>query len=401
MHSFSCENNEIRHLLGKLYGAVSSQGGWLNPALVIHESNGELNVSSTLDASSREPLIRIPESCLPGINDFEFYSEDDSLHFRSIGFGKNELHDSLLNLMTDIYNHTRKLRTHRHSCPWLVFSGALKVIDKFYEGRAQVPKVKKCRDQIQSGSFERLLIDSYLGARTIKYKLSDDETAVPRLMPFIGFMNHHRLAAGFQMKPDETQTGSELYAVNSKPVTDSAECYVCYSKANDAFDTYLIYGFSDKTVPFVRSVPVEIIFPNGEMMIVNSEIVTGYKGNIPAALENLRPFIPRPVVTGAKVELSSLIIPGEKTPLALRRILKFFIQSILENSNRTMLDDYVLYAEAIILDTNIEYYSELKELISTIDKPGPDQKNIETANMLVNEQLTKLHSYKQRLSLAF
>jgi len=295
MEIFNCDNNEIKLSLEKLYKKIVSNGGWLNPEIIIHELKGELSVSSKLDAAVNEPLIRIPEECLPTINDFDLYIENDELSIRTSHSNANDLHMCLVELMLDIFNQTRKLSWHRKTSPWFAFSKSPSLQDKLFEGRASAPKIAKHYDLYKSGDYDQLLIDTFLGSRTLNFKSSASRLAKPRLMPFIDYANHHRQCPGFNTRKKEDLSGSELVIVNSKPIAGSDECFVSYHKGFDALDTYLIYGFTDLSAPYVRSIPVKIMLSNGEIINVHSKITQGYKGKLPEALKSLRFYLPNSI----------------------------------------------------------------------------------------------------------
>lgn len=401
METFNCDNNEIKLTLRKLHKKIVDNGGWLNPEVVIHESKGELSVRSNLDATDNEILIRIPEECLPTINNFEFYIENDELRIQTSHSRANDLYICLIELMLDIYNQTQKLSWHRKTSPWFAFSKFPRLLDKLYEGRASASKVHKYHDLYKSGDYDQLLIDSFLGSRTLNFKSSDSKKAEPRLMPFIDYVNHNQQCPGFKRGRKKDNNGNELSIVNAKPMQDSDECFVSYSKTNDSLDTYLVYGFIDISISYVRSIPVKIIFPNGEILNVHSKISRGYKGQLPSALENLRLYIPNPIKNGQKYEVSCLIIPGEKSPLALRRVLKYLIRSILPGVNQDILHDYILLAEETVLINNISYYKELRLILDSAEEGMLIPHAVDTVNDLITEQLHKLNGYKERMSLIF
>jgi len=313
----------------------------------------------------------------------------------------NNLHVCLVELMLDIYNQTRKLSLHRKTSPWFAFSKSPQLIDKLVEARASAPKIDKYYGLYKSGDNDQLLLDSFLGSRTLKFKSSDASLAKPRLMPFVDYINHHRQCPGYKRGVMEDHSGNELFIVNSKPIPGSDECYVSYSKNNDTLDTYLIYGFLDLSVAYVRSIPVKIIFPNGETLHVQSKIATGYKGKLPPALENLRIYIPYQIKNGQKFEISSLIVPGEKSPKALRRVLRYIIRSFLPGTSQNTLYDYILLAEETVLVNNIKYYKELRLLLDSTEENILTPKAVDSLNTLITEQLHKLNSYKERMSLIF
>jgi len=99
--------------------------------------------------------------------------------------------------------------------------------------------------------------------------------------------------------------------------------------------------------------------------------------------------------------VSCLIIPGEKSPLALRRVLKYLIRSILPGVNQDILHDYILLAEETVLINNISYYKELRLILDSAEEGMLIPHAVDTVNDLITEQLHKLNGYKERMSLIF
>ena len=122
---------------------------------------------------------------------------------------------------------------------------------------------------------------------------------------------------------------------------------------------------------------------------------------MPPALENLRLYIPNPIRNGQKYEVSSLIIPGKKSPMALRRVLKYLIRSILPGVNQNVLHDYILLAEETVLINNISYYKELRLILDSAEEGMLISHAVDAVNGLITEQLLKLNGYKERMSLIF
>ena len=303
--------------------------------------------------------------------------------------------------MIDIFNQTRKISWHRKTCPWFAFSKYPKLLDKLFEGRANALKIAKYYDQYKSGDYDQLLIDSFLGSRTLNFKSSGSKPAKPRLMPFIDYINHHRQCPGYITRKKEDLSGKELVIVNSKPIPGSDECFVTYNTGYDALDTFLVYGFTDLSAPYMRSIPVKIILSNGKIINVHSKITRGYKGKLPEALKNLRFYIPNPIKSDQEYGISSLIIPGEKSPRALRRVLRYVISSLLSEAGPEALRSDVLSVERTILEKNIEYYTELHSILDSAEVGMLTPQAVDNLNILITEQLHKLNGYKERMSLIF
>jgi len=96
-----------------------------------------------------------------------------------------------------------------------------------------------------------------------------------------------------------------------------------------------------------------------------------------------------------------LIIPGEKSPRALRRVLRQLIGPLLPEAGPDALRSNVLSAEQTILEKNIEYYRELHSILDSAEDDMLTPQAADTLNILITEQLHKLNSYKERMSLIF
>lgn len=394
MPSFKCENPIFEKLLSELHDLILEYGGYVNDKIIFLEEQGELSILSSLPKENTDELIVLPDACLPRIDDFLITVQDNKLLASPKSSDVRESHVVVMGLMMDGYNITNKLAKHRETNPWLALKQSPVLMQKLYEARYDAPKIKQFYEKYESKKDEELLMDTFIGSRTLALNPGGGEKSPRCLMPLIDFVNHYFVGSEFQVSNDQNRT---ISIRNFVPVTGSQECFVRYTIL-DALDSFLLYNFVDLSVPFVRSVPLQFDLHELSGVQVQACVSQLYRGTLPAPVNDLRMYIPY-VMEGddSVMQLSHLLIPGATAPLALRRVLAFYIRGWKPGLSLPAVKKIILNAEELIVHENTKYYMNLSSFIETTDDCNVPAGIVSSIKILVDSQLKKLQQYQMRI----
>lgn len=272
-------------------------------------------------------------------------------------------HIRIMGLMLDVFNVLDKLPQWRDECPWFSLGEHRAALDHLLTGRPTQGRIKQLREKIDGDDLDVLAADTFMGSR--KFNLTPDllkklgyegrEKGGTTLMPIIDYFNHAMGAQGFKIHDVPLPVSMRI---QSRPDPETGELFVRYN-VFDALDTYLFYGFVDPGVGYLASVPCVIPFGDGKKVKV---IATsgGHKGKLPDPIRDLRIFMPA-IQKGSEhsYAVTKLIIPGERAPRALRRVLQVFLNSM--KLDKAEIPGTVAEIEASLLDQNEAWWQALAE----------------------------------------
>lgn len=191
-------------------------------------------------------------------------------------------------------------------------------------------------------------------------------------MPFVDFVNHDFRARPYRLARDEGAAERTLSTFADRPVDGSAECFTRYNVI-DALDSYLNYGFLDRSAGFVSSVPVTLELPEGLRIDVRGEGGAPFKGALPEDLRDLWLFMPQIRSREAdRLAVQRLLLPGGHAPRALRRVLGALLRLLRPEAANALVRDAIVEAERQLLAANRAYYRDLAEAAAAADRQGPD-----------------------------
>lgn len=394
MPSFRCENPALEKVLSELLTLIIEHGGYVSDNITLMEEKGELRILSDLPEENNDVLIILTDACLPRIEEFMITVQGDELIAIAKSSDVEESHIAAMGLMMNIYNITNKLAKHRETSPWLALKKSPEIMGKLYEARFEAPKIKQYYEQYESMEYNGLLIDTFLGSRTLAVNPNGGGDSYRCLMPFIDFLNHFHASSGYQITNDKLPA---LLIRNSVPIVGSQECFVRYTLM-DAMDSFLTYGFVDSNAPFVRSVPLRFDLHELSSVQVYAQILQPFKGDLPGPVKDLRAYIPQ-VLEGddSVMRLSHLLIPGANAPLALRRVLAFYIRGWKPGLNLAAVKKIIINAEKLIIRENLDYYTSLSSAIENIGEGNAPPGIMGSIKILIDSQLSKLHQYQERI----
>jgi len=323
MVAIQSDNKAVQNALEKLAALITAEGGTLSDRLTIRSKDGNISLHSDLPAESRDCLVTVPEKCFLPLTGVKFELSGDTLKVSSGADGLSKARQDILAVTVDIYNLTDKIAKYRTSSPRIVFRDDRETIGQLVAGRPDTGVVKGFFDILKADDVDDLVIEYFF--RTRNFAFNGEKRQV---IPVIDFANHNSLAPPFKREHEGSKvTSMSLLNVKLSPTSD--ECQARYGLW-DAYDTYLMFGFSNAPVLFVRSVPVNIRLNTIGTIKIGSRIASaggakGLKPN-PVNIAYLNPG--RVTLQGNDLLVSNLMIPNPQAPLALKRVLAELVTRI-------------------------------------------------------------------------
>lgn len=370
------ENKAVEKELRGLEKALIDEGAWFHDGLAIIDQGGSLSMQMVQPLNQDELLVKVPESLLVpteplniSVKGNQFFLDPDKgkMTPAQIDIGQR---------MFEIYNLTDKPDLHRREYSWLQFREAPQWMDKLLRARSSnehynsrlrfVHNVQGCMSE------DEFVKDSFLKSRVLGQKGKGDKpTKVQKIMPIVDYFNHDFRGSPF-MLPSQEETERFLRVQNRQPFLHMRECYVTYG-LYDTLDTFFGYGFPDIYPPFVRSVPLEVVIEDIGKIIVKSFPAGHYGKPLHKQISDLKNLMPAVAKNNdGNLELSHLIIPVDRTPHALRRILRVLIRTFAgPDASQEFVLKELFKMERQILEKNIEFYEDLlADLEASSDTPA-------------------------------
>ena len=384
-------NPELEKCLQGLEALVLAEGAFLHPQVTVRERAGSFDIRSGLGATLQDRLIKMPIACLPPVEAFDLYVCGNDICIRSTAPGTSSVHVRCMEAMLAIYNLSGKLADTRQQSLWF--------------GLAPYPELFQMLLRLNDGSIKfaqklRLLENSQLDELLLAAFMDTRFFNLPRqgghvLMPFIDYFNHHFLAPGFKLL-EEAGT-SALCVDNANPVSGSDEVFVSYYPMMDPVDSWLNYNFIDELIPIVKSVSLIIDIGSGKQLRVRS-LPGSRKLAPPQQLQDLKAFLPAVLEKSEHyLTISRIIIPHDRAPLSLRRILRSLILTLRPGLEKSALRRQVENAEAQVIDANTRFYEELGDAVARVPKERQEEAALSVVQKIVQLQTAKIAAYQLRI----
>lgn len=338
---------------------LAAAGAWFNEDLEIRAGAGDLAMRSQRRYTDRRSVLRVPLAAMPFKEDFHWTLEGDRLRAEPVGPDTDPLHREMMDLMLEVYNQAGKMAQWRQVCPWTALEDHPALLDRLLAAKAAASKVQRFQEWRAGGRRQTLMVESFLGARIfrltaehLRYVGREEGDGAAVLMPIIDYFNHRLQAEGFQVQPAPAPISMRVF---SRPDPQTGELFVRYN-LYDPLDTYLFYGFVDTECPWLASVPLTLDTAGGRLEVLNTG--GAFKGTLPQAMRDLRPFMPAVIRQEADhLQLTKLILPGERAPRALQRVLAGLLTTL--GVPRDGVPQEVARLEAEVLERNEAYWEDL------------------------------------------
>ncbi len=371
------DNREVTRCLRHLVDLVTDDSGRVTSAIRFVCENGDLWVEGTGLTEPDGGVLRLDRRSLLPVDGAAISLKGECLRLDAAPAFSSEQR-ALLTAHLELLNLTGKVADCRVRNPWLGLMGMPDFLQALARGRSENDNIRRFLSSLRAGDLERLTIDLLIGSRTV---LSEGQ---PCLMPLADLFNHHIGGAAFHFD------GGGLRLRRRMSVEGRVECFARYGVL-DALDSYLFYGFVDRQVAFIRSVPLEIEMGELGRLSIRSLVTSpdpkahskesaGFWHLVPKILEK------RP----GYVRLSHICIPAGRNAGALRQILA----SVCDNMGTAGDDKHkqraVEQAEREIVMANETFYADLKGQVAKL----PTSPAVDEARVLIDLQASKIASYR-------
>ena len=412
------DDADVTAALERLRRVVLDAGGAFHEAMTVVVRGGDLSVTVPAETDPDSRLLQLPAASMPDLAATEIGVRDDAFSLLDADPNQGATARKALEGLLDLYNVCGKPAWWRATCPWLALAHDPDVRDRLTGLRAANPKVRAYTDLLAENAQDKLLADSFLGTRMFRLKPADradafgdtggaDPSAAPTpvFMPFVECLNHHFDARPYQTTVDDDGV-YRLWTHADRPYWNSRECFVLYTLL-DPIDSLLFYGFVDESGPVLHSAPATLALPEDITITVEAAPWQLFQGDLPASLQDIRVFIPPTKARdGGHITLPWLLIPGAKTPWALRRMLRAFIYALRPDLPEARRREVVGNAEMQLLAAN---HDALDLLAASVDQaraepppapPAGRDAALDAVDHAVTTARARLDAYAERLGIA-
>jgi len=226
-------------------------------------------------------------------------------------------------------------------------------------------------------------------------------------MPMIGFLNNHPRASGYVTNfNDATRRTESTASHNSQnkdgimvqkscPLPDTDECFVSYG-SYDALDAFLHYNYVEPHAYFVCSIPLTVQLHGVGTLIIETVGRPPQHKRLPEQLKDLVSYLPKMKLgrDNKSVALDFILIPQEQAPYSMRRVLGVALGLIATGLTEQAMQNNIENAEAYILDSNKEYFSEISNHCKLHEREPELRGVVKNAKQMAEIQCQKLESYR-------
>ncbi|MGB0749807.1 MAG: hypothetical protein ACPGO3_13770 [Magnetospiraceae bacterium] len=397
MIEIDSDNPEVEKQFRLMAEVILDSGGSFEPSVKILCQEGNLTVVANTASRSKAPTMHCPESCLLPMDEVQLALDGGEMAVVKTPDYYSTERRALLEAMLAIYRETRKISTTRETSFWFTLAETPDIFEHFLGPRKMLPKFQYFFKMFESDDTEQLLINYFLGSRTLAYRSpasegqdvqteemdpADDKFV---LMPFVDFANHHEHGAPF----DSRRGGVALGDV--RPIPGSREIFARYGII-DGLDCYLNYGFVDTGASFVRAAPMEVDLEGLGTLKIGARVMSPVKKKLSGKIAGLRTFIPRVLTkTEDMLEASHLFIPGHRSPQALVRVISLLIRSMDRVAPDQIIREQVRQVEEAVIAMTETYYTDLQKMTESASLGASTRDSL---NTLATHQLRKIRAYK-------
>ena len=185
-------------------------------------------------------LISLPTDLLVPIGEAQWSSSPDALELLQPPSDATPVQRELLQLHTELYNATGKLR-------WWSNQHPARLAETSRDIAASLELLKPCH----RAQTKRSAAEGFLATRSFGWRPNPEQQQHhPVLMPLIDLLNHHHQGSSFRIDDGAMQIKAKQ--------AGGRECFAHYGQRRDVLDLALHYGHCDLSTPFAHSAPQEI-----------------------------------------------------------------------------------------------------------------------------------------------
>ncbi len=350
-------------------------------------------VESDEPSNSRSSDGILSEEFLLPMNDVDLKIVGDDFQIERTPESYSKSQRVLLEEMITLYNLCGKINKWRQESPIYALAQHPKLRELLLNGRTANQKYKGYLELLKAGDDNKMIADSFISSRTLRFGVKRPEGPSTCLMPIVDIYNHNNAGARYQVNNDIDGSREILEIARSMVTPGSKECYARYSML-DAQDSFTAYGYVDTTAGFVRSAPMTIQVEGIGTLQVNSTPGNFFKESLPESERDLKMFIPHIAKNEpGEMVVSHLLLPSKNSPRALVRTLSFLVRRMHGVSENQTIAPLVRAAEVQVVRRNKGYLSSLRKLLNTPTVRADDQQILRELDKLVSHQSEIIDEY--------
>jgi hypothetical protein len=399
MANVRSDNQQVESILRKINTQVESAGGFIHPNIDLVYKAGNFSIQKNGEIEDRH-FIKIPHQILAPYSSFDFEIEGRDIILAPYDSNLSSPQYELFSNVLDLYNESGRFHAHCKASPWLNYKQDPDIVKLLLKARhgEDLTLIKKMLGHDEYD--EELALFTFFKARMAYCRLNNRHQPPTEVyLPLIEFLNHHPAGAGYDNLYNKKTEQGFMAVAPVTPIENSGECFTCYG-ALDALDSYLHYGFVDNNASFVRSIPLSIEIAEIGTITIGAQNRIVPVGDRAEHLKDLGPYLPHiKYVQGSRqIDISHLIIPGERAFMSLKRVLHEILVILEPKIDKKSAATYVDEIDIMVARKNLEYYSLLADCIlgANAGDERPPSEFYENINSVTTRQLKVIEAYKSR-----
>jgi len=389
-------NIALKKEIKGLIDLLIKNGSHVDSGLSIEISQeGGISLHLRRPPGSSKPLIRLKSEHIIPVAALNTRLRGDSFEIDPDRRLLNPLQIEIGTRMIEIYNAAGKVAQHKAENPWIQCSGTPRLLElllsSLHPGKAKEEKlsfIRGCQDRL---SFDEFVVETFMASRTLARQAGERGGQETVIMPIADYLDHDYRGSPYAFS--STSCSGDMGIFCSQPFVWSQECYARYG-SYDAVDTFVNYGFIDREVPFVRSIPLEIEIGDRGKLLIDSSVGSSSRGeNIPKPLRDIRFLLPNwKRGESGEFMLSHIFIAAGSYPHATKRIIRWIIEEMTRDfTDQEFVAKQTAATETKLVDANVAYYEKVLRGLDQDEKADSGLKN--RIRQLLEIQLNKLFKY--------
>lgn len=386
----------VRRLLATIAETVVEHGGYVHPQLVVRHHGASLwlelprtanphltgDDGTVLDRPhpAAPPLLIIPDDLHIPVTDLDWIPSDSELAYRGSTDHLSIAQRTILDAMVALFNAVDKVSMIGQSYARHSLAADPELLAKLQQAR---PGFKPFGEVTVDDGMADSPAATVVRSRLRSGMVEGEEGPIGFFMPMIDLLNHHPYGSRYERTPE----GHWLIRVHHPGPTD--QVFVRYNAA-DSLGNALGLGYAETATRFVSSVACRFWLPGvGEVRVIG---MSGRMRRVPA---------PQVAFDDDGVRVGPIILAADRL-MTLRTLLAMPLraraatatasgggpdgQGIVSDGDgeaasdvetRTAAEDPERVAGALItrvVEANVEYYRELRELCARTDRGDAQQR---------------------------
>ncbi len=380
------DSSEIREILLQIIAELIGKGAWLNPGFRVVYAASEFSLECAPSPLVNESLLKVPNSCLLPLHQFELAYEDGSIQLVKSWRRVTRTRQRLMELTLALYNASDKVERFARTSPEIILGSDHPMTKILASGDGLADSTASRRTTTADQAARKL--EQFLGSRTYGTRFGRLRSV---LIPVLDLMNHHPMGSGFKERREDKFISVEV----SHPVQEKDECFVNYGNNKDTLDFFRYYHFVPMTLPYLLSIPVVLSPTSGSFIHINR----GYREHQQAESHFIKKLPPRLHLNNNIVSCENIRISEQNTSDNMSVGIDFMVKMLGKSMGFPVTEDLIRETKFNLLEANRNYYTGLIKLANAEAVTIRNQALLENVVLMSEHQLALLNNYAINRSL--